>query len=110
MKGSSGTFLCRFVFKNVFVILTFFNRNIIFNLRNAFVCRTDNFSVIGKLFEAVGTPANHTGDRKDRCEELRRQIQHTVYKSAVEVHVGFDTFVDLAFFGNDLWCKRSTIE
>ena len=53
----------------------------------------------------MGTPANHTGDRKDRCEELRRQIQHTVYKSAVEVHVGTDTFVDLAFFGNDLWCK-----
>jgi len=35
-----------------------------------FVCRTDNFTVIGQLLQSVCAPSGNTCDGKDRCIEL----------------------------------------
>ena len=50
-------------------------------------------------------PAYNTCNGKHRCIKLQRQIQHAVNKSAVKIHIGTDTLIDLTFLCNNLWCK-----
>ena len=47
-------------------------------------------------------PSHDSGDCKDGREHFFRNIQHAVYKSAVEVHIGADALVDSAFLGDNL--------
>ena len=41
-----------------------------------FISRTDDLAGIDQLLQTVCTPARHTGDRKDRCKQFFRNIQH----------------------------------
>ena len=50
----------------------------------------------------MGAPADDAGDGKDGGVQLQRDVQHIVDKAGVEVHVGGNALVDVAFFGNDL--------
>jgi len=48
----------------------------------------------------VGAPADDTGNREHRSIEFQRKIKHTVYETAVEIHIGTDALVDAALFGD----------
>ena len=75
---------------------------IVLALCHALVSRTDDLAVVGQLFDAVRAPTHDTCHGKDRSIKLQGQIQHAVYKAAVEVHIGADALVDLAFLADDL--------
>src|SRR5699024_2944662 len=73
--------------------------------RQCFVSRTDNLIYIFQFFKTMCAQSDNTCRRKDWCIECRRKIQHAVYKAAVEVHIGINTFVDLSLLSNDLRAK-----
>src|SRR5699024_3070882 len=58
-----------------------------------------------QFFKTMRAPSDNTCRCKDWCIECRRKIQHTVYKAAVEVHIGINTFVDLSLLPDDLRAK-----
>lgn len=66
------------------------------------VSRTDNLTGIDEFLHAVGTPSGDTCDGEQWGIELLRQIKHTVNKSAIKVHIGTYTLVNVAFFRDDL--------
>ena len=59
-------------------------------LTHILVCRTDDLAGIDEFLQTVRTPARHTGDGKKRSEQLLRDTQHCVHKTAVKVHIGTD--------------------
>ena len=67
-----------------------------------FVRRTDDLVYIFQLLQPVGTPAHNAGRGKDGRVEGRRQPQHTVHKSAVEIHIGVNTLIDPSLLSDHL--------
>lgn len=60
---------------------------IILVLTNGLICRTDNFAVVGKLFQPVCAPAGNSGYGKYGGVQFHRQAQHMVYKAGIEVYI-----------------------
>ncbi len=75
--------------------LSFVDSNIILVFPHGFVSGTDDFAVVGKLFQSVSAPAHDTGDGKDGGIQLHGKPQHVIDKAGVEVHVDADAFVHL---------------
>ena len=51
------------------------------------------------------TPSHNTCHCKDWCEQLLWNTKHAVNKSAVKIHIGTDTLIDLTLLCDNLWCK-----
>ena len=64
--------------------------------------RSDYLAVSYKLLKSVRTPSCYTRHCKYRREQLSRNIQHVIYKSAVEIHIGADSLEYLALLGYEL--------
>src|SRR5699024_2814093 len=62
----------------------------------------DNLAPADELLHAVGAPAGNAGNGENGGVQLHGQIQHTVDKAAVEVHVGGNALVDFPLLGDEL--------
>ena len=50
----------------------------------------------------MGRPAHDARNRKDRGVQLDRNAQHVIHKAGIEVYIGGNALVNVAFLGNDL--------
>ena len=70
--------------------VSFLDRNVFLMMSDEFVSRTDNLALVHKLLDPVCRPAGDTGDCKNRCEDLNRQLQHRIDESTVEINICTD--------------------
>lgn len=63
---------------------------------------TDDFAGVDQLFQPMCTPAGDPGDCKNRGEEFKRQSEHAVDKTAVEVDIGADALIHFSFIPDHL--------
>ena len=80
-------------------------RNIRVLYHQALVCRTDDLIHAHKLLHPMCTPADDSGNRKQRGVQLYRYSEHIIDKSAVKVHIRADALIHLALLGNEHRCN-----
>lgn len=86
-----GSFL--FVF-----YLPFRKRHIFFYRRNAFIIRTNDFTVVGQLFYAVRGPSHNSGNGENRRKQFHRYIKHGINKARIKVHVCGNSLINSPLF------------
>ena len=83
-------------------ILSLLQRNVLLRLAEVLVGGADDAVRELDLLDAVGTPAGHTGNRKQRGVQVLADAEHTVDQAAEQVHVGTDLLRAVLFLGKDL--------
>ena len=80
--------------------LAFLQRDILPMLGNALICRADDLADVDLLLQQVRAPACDTRHSEYRGKEFRRQAEHVINKSTVEIDVGADALIGFALFSN----------
>lgn len=91
--------------RSVFLFRTLIQRYVGCFGGDGLVRRADDLVGIDQFLKAMCRPASDTGDGEDRGEQFRRKTERSVYKAAVEVHIGTDTFINTAFLTDDFCCQ-----
>ena len=87
---------------HIFDCLPIFNRHIFPSRLHSDIRRANDLSGVLQLLKAVGAPAGNACHCKDRRKQLTWQIQHPIYKSRIEIHIGADPLVHFPLLRYDL--------
>ena len=89
--------------------LSLFQRHIRLRVADVLVGGADDAVRKLHFLHAVGAPAGHTGNGKQRGEQILADAQHSVNQPAEQVDVGADLLRAVLFLGKDLGASRSML-